>query len=108
MAIGKNELRTVMGHFGTGVTIITTFNREGTLHGLTANAFSSLSLVPPLCLICVDKKAESYASFDDSKVFTVNILRDDQEELSRAFRSERRRKVYRSRVQARRQRRAGP
>ena len=78
MPIGKNELRTVMGHFGTGVTI-TTFNREGALHGLTANAFSSLLLVPPLCLICVDKKAESYASFEDSKVFTVNILRDDQE-----------------------------
>jgi flavin reductase (DIM6/NTAB) family NADH-FMN oxidoreductase RutF len=85
MPIGKNELRTVMGHFGTGVTIITTFNSEGTLHGLTANAFSSLSLIPPLCLICVDKKAESYSSFEDSKVFTVNILRDDQEELSRRF-----------------------
>ena len=36
MPIGKNELRTVMGHFGTGVTVITTFNSEGTLHGLTA------------------------------------------------------------------------
>jgi len=48
MPIGKNELRTVMGHFATGVTIITTFNNEGTLHGLTANAFTSLSLVPPL------------------------------------------------------------
>ena len=46
MPIGKNELRTVMGHFATGVTIITTLNREGTLHGLTANAFTSLSLVP--------------------------------------------------------------
>jgi flavin reductase (DIM6/NTAB) family NADH-FMN oxidoreductase RutF len=85
MPIGKNELRTVMGHFGTGVTIITTFNNAGDLHGLTANAFSSLSLVPPLCLICVDKKAESYSSFEESKVFTVNILRDDQEQLSRKF-----------------------
>jgi flavin reductase (DIM6/NTAB) family NADH-FMN oxidoreductase RutF len=85
MPIGKNELRTVMGHFATGVTIITTFNREGTLHGLTANAFTSLSLVPPLCVVCVDKKAESYPSFEESKVFTVNILRDDQEELSRKF-----------------------
>ena len=41
--------------------------------------------MPPLCIICVDKKAESYPSFEDSKVFTVNILRDDQEELSRKF-----------------------
>ncbi len=74
-----------MGHFATGVTIITTFNRAGQMHGLTANAFTSLSLVPPLCLICVDKKAESYPSFEESKVFTVNILKDDQELLSRKF-----------------------
>lgn len=85
MPIEKNELRMVMGHFATGVTIITTFNKAGQLHGLTANAFTSLSLVPPLCVICVDKKAESYASFEESKVFTVNILKDDQETLSRKF-----------------------
>ncbi len=85
MAIEKNELRRVMGHFATGVTIITTFNRAGQMHGLTANAFTSVSLVPPLLLICVDKKAESYPSFEESKVFTVNILKDDQEALSRRF-----------------------
>jgi len=85
MPIDKNELRRVMGHFATGVTVITTLSKEGKLHGLTANAVSSLSLVPPLLIICVDKKAESYASFDESKVFTVNILADDQEDLSRRF-----------------------
>lgn len=85
MPIEKNELRRVMGHFATGVTIITTFNKAGDLHGLTANAFTSVSLVPPLLLVCVDKKAESYPSFDESRMFTVNILRDDQEALSRKF-----------------------
>ncbi len=85
MAIEKNELRRVMGHFATGVTIITTLNKAGQLHGLTANAFTSVSLVPPLLLICVDKKAESYPSFEESRVFTVNILKDDQEALSRRF-----------------------
>ncbi len=85
MAIEKNELRRVMGHFATGVTVITTLNRAGELHGLTANAFTSVSLVPPLLLICVDKKADSYPSFEESKVFTVNILKDDQEALSRRF-----------------------
>ena len=85
MPIDKNELRRVMGHFATGVTVITTFSKEGKLHGLTANAVSSLSLVPPLLVICVDKKAESYASFEESKVFTVNILADDQEDISRRF-----------------------
>jgi flavin reductase (DIM6/NTAB) family NADH-FMN oxidoreductase RutF len=85
MPIDKNELRRVMGHFATGVTIITTHSATGELHGLTANAVTSLSLVPPLMLICVDKKAESYPSFDESGVFTVNILASDQEALSRRF-----------------------
>ncbi|HZY60189.1 MAG TPA: flavin reductase family protein [Candidatus Binataceae bacterium] len=85
MPIDKNELRRVMGHFATGVTVITTLSKEGKMHGLTANAVSSLSLVPPLLIICVDKKAESYASFEESKVFTVNILADDQEDISRRF-----------------------
>jgi 4-nitrophenol 2-monooxygenase / 4-nitrocatechol 4-monooxygenase, reductase component len=85
MPIDKNELRRVMGHFATGVTVITTLSKEGKMHGLTANAVSSLSLVPPLLIICVDKKAESYASFEDSGVFTVNVLAEDQEDLSRRF-----------------------
>ncbi len=85
MPIEKNQLRQVMGHFATGVTIITTINKEGQMHGLTANAFTSVSLEPPLLLISVDKKAESWPAFEESKVFTVNILADDQEALSRKF-----------------------
>lgn len=85
MPIDKNELRRVMGHFATGVTVITTLNKDGQMLGLTANAFSSVSLDPPLCLIAVDKKAESYGSFEESRVFTVNILASDQEALSRKF-----------------------
>ena len=56
MAIDPRELRNVMGNFATGVTIITTKDAMGKPFGLTANAFSSLSLDPPLLLICVDKK----------------------------------------------------
>ena len=85
MPIERNELRRVMGHFATGVTIITTHSTEGEIHGLTANAFTSVSLDPPLLLISVDKKAESWPYFEASKVFTVNILADDQEGLSRKF-----------------------
>jgi flavin reductase (DIM6/NTAB) family NADH-FMN oxidoreductase RutF len=85
MPIEKNELRQVMGHFATGVTVITTFNKAGQMHGLTANAFTSVSLEPPLLLISVDKKAESWPAFEESKVFTVNILADNQEALSRRF-----------------------
>jgi flavin reductase (DIM6/NTAB) family NADH-FMN oxidoreductase RutF len=83
--LDPKELRRVMGHFATGVTIITTKGADGTPYGLTANAFTSLSLDPPLCLVCVDRKAESFAHFNDSKVFTVNILTCDQEELSNRF-----------------------
>lgn len=85
MPIEKNQLRQVMGHFATGVTIITTFNKNGQMQGLTANAFTSVSLEPPLLLISVDKKAESWPAFEESKVFTVNILADEQEALSRRF-----------------------
>ena len=85
MPIERNELRRVMGHFATGVTIITTVSKDGVPFGLTANAFTSVSLDPPLLLISVDKKAESFPHFEESKVFTVNILGDEQESLSRKF-----------------------
>ncbi|MFZ0887318.1 MAG: flavin reductase family protein [Candidatus Binataceae bacterium] len=85
MPIDKNELRRVMGHFATGVTIVTTRASNGKVHGLTANALTSVSLVPPLLLLCVDKKAESYPCFAESRLFTVNVLSDSQEELSRRF-----------------------
>ena len=81
MPIDKNELRRVMGHFATGVTVITSLRSSGELHGLTANAFTSVSLTPPLVLVCVDKKAESYPCFEESGVFTVNILADNQEDV---------------------------
>jgi flavin reductase (DIM6/NTAB) family NADH-FMN oxidoreductase RutF len=85
MPIENNELRRIMGHFATGVTVITTISKEGVPYGLTANAFMSVSLEPPLLLISVDKKADSYPHFEQSRVFNINILRDDQEGLSRRF-----------------------
>ena len=85
MSIDPRELRNVMGHFATGVTIITTKDNTGKPFGLTANAFSSLSLAPPLVLVCVDKTVDCYACFEDSKVFAVNFLSEEQEQLSRRF-----------------------
>lgn len=85
MAVDQQEFRGVMGHFATGVTVITTHDGNGQLFGLTANAVSSVSLDPPLLLCCVDKKAESFAAFGASRVFTVNILSNEQEVLSRKF-----------------------
>lgn len=85
MPIDKNELRRVMGHFATGVTVITTRDEKGNPYGLTANAVASVSLVPPLILICVDKKCDTYPYFASSKVFVVNVLSEGQERLSRTF-----------------------
>lgn len=79
------ELRRVMGHFATGVTVITTMDRSGTPFGLTANAFTSLSLNPPLALVCIDKNAQCYSCFEESKIFAVNVLSEEQEEISRRF-----------------------
>jgi flavin reductase (DIM6/NTAB) family NADH-FMN oxidoreductase RutF len=79
------ELRRVMGLFATGVTVITTRDSAGNFYGLTANAVTSLSLVPPLLLICVDRKAETFPHFLDSGVFIVNVLGEDQEAVSRHF-----------------------
>jgi flavin reductase (DIM6/NTAB) family NADH-FMN oxidoreductase RutF len=85
MAFDAKELRRVMGLFATGVTIITTRDSHGKFYGLTANAVTSLSLEPPLLLICVDRKAESFAHFYDSKCFVVNILAESQQPLSARF-----------------------
>ena len=74
-----------MGHFATGVTIITTRDVDGKPYGLTANAVCSVSLTPPLLLVCVDKRAESHPAFERSKLFAINILGLDHQDLSRRF-----------------------
>jgi flavin reductase (DIM6/NTAB) family NADH-FMN oxidoreductase RutF len=74
-----------MGHFATGVAVITTRDVDGKPYGLTANAVCSVSLEPPLVLVCIAKQAESHAAFARSGVFAVNILGHGHEELSRRF-----------------------
>ncbi len=84
MPPGKDELRRVMGRFATGVTIVT--SRLGDeLHGMTANAVTSVSLEPPLVLICVERKADSHDIIDRSGIFALSILSREQERLSHAF-----------------------
>jgi flavin reductase (DIM6/NTAB) family NADH-FMN oxidoreductase RutF len=84
MAIEKIFFRQVMGHFTTGVTIVTT-SSKGVLAGLTVNSFCSVSLEPPLVLICVDLHSSTLPMFRESGVFAVNMLTEEQEELSRCF-----------------------
>ena len=85
MAIDSRTIRNVMGHFATGVAVVTTKDKAGLPFGLTVNAFTSLSLTPPLVVVCIDKAAQCYSCFHDSKVFAVNVLSEEQEELSTRF-----------------------
>lgn len=84
MAIEQAFLRQVMGHFATGVTVVTTRSQER-LAGLTVNAFCSVSLNPPLVLICVDLTSTTCAAIYESGIFAVNVLTEEQEYLSRCF-----------------------
>src|SRR6202041_369180 len=81
----SRELRNALGSFATGVTIITTRDRTGKLHGMTANSFTSVSLSPPLVLWSSSLYAQSLPAFQESTHFVVNILAFDQIELSNKF-----------------------
>jgi flavin reductase len=84
MTFDSKKQRKIMGQFATGVTVVTTGGEAG-LHGLTANAVASLSLDPPLVLVAVDKRAHSLDHLSRNRCFAVNILRHDQEHISRRF-----------------------
>lgn len=83
-AIDALAFRRTLGHFATGVTVVTIYTDDG-IHGMTANAFSSLSLDPPQILICVDRRAHTARYIRSSNAFAVNVLRQTQEPLSRLF-----------------------
>ena len=85
MTIEKDFFRQVMGQFATGVTVVTTCTERGRPVGLTVNAFCSVSLDPPLVLICVDLRSHALPHIRESGKFAVNILTSRQEQLSRCF-----------------------
>lgn len=84
MGVDPLEFRSIIGHFATGVTVITAAAGEE-LQGMTANAVSSLSLDPVMILICVDKNTHTHGVLERGGVFAVNILGEHQEQLSRIF-----------------------
>lgn len=84
-AFDARSLRQVLGAFVTGVTVITTVDADGRPHGLTANSFSSVSLDPPLILWSQSLTAPSHPVFRSADRFVVNILADDQVEVSNRF-----------------------
>ena len=84
MTFDSKKQRQILGHFATGVTVVTTDGEAGS-HGMTANAFASLSLNPPLVMVAVDKRAAMLDFLAKNRCFAVNILRSDQEDLSTRF-----------------------
>ncbi len=84
MAIEKDFFRQVMGQFATGVTVVTTCG-QGKPAGITVNAFCSVSLDPPLVLVCIDLISHTLPFIRESGSFAVNILTNEQERLSHCF-----------------------
>lgn len=78
------EFRRALGAFATGITIITVDN-EGEIHGMTANSFSSVSLNPPLVLVCVDERARSHQLLHARQRFGINVLASGQRSISDYF-----------------------
>ncbi|MDO4263868.1 MAG: flavin reductase family protein [Deinococcus sp.] len=85
--IGPEEFRSTLGRFASGVTVITARGPDGAVHGMTASAFVSVSLNPPLILVSVDKRARMHEVLlsESTQQFGVNILAHDQTHLSNHF-----------------------
>jgi flavin reductase (DIM6/NTAB) family NADH-FMN oxidoreductase RutF len=77
--------RQLLGRFATGVSILTARDASGRLAGMTANSLASVSLHPPLVSVCVEKHADMHPVLGGATRYVLNVLRQDQEELSRRF-----------------------
>lgn len=88
MAVTPEAFRRALGCWASGVTIVTSRLGERR-HGMTVSAFSSVSLDPPLVLVCADKSSDTQALIHESGLFAVNVLARGQEALSDRFASER-------------------
>jgi len=84
-SVTPDEFRAALGRFASGVTVITVETVSGEVHGMTASAFCSVSLRPPLVLVCVDHLAETYLHLRERGEFGVSVLRQEQEALSEFF-----------------------
>ena len=81
----SSDFRRACGRFATGITVATVLDADGLPHGLTVNSFSSVSLEPPLISICLGHAVTMIDAFRESKHFGINVLKEDQQELSERF-----------------------
>lgn len=87
MPVEKAEFRRALGHFAAGVTVVTAKFDDARLAGITVTAFTSVSLEPPLVLVCIDKRSRMHDKLQVGGHFAVNMLAQDQEFISRRFAS---------------------
>ena len=79
------SLRDAFGQFATGVTVVSTVNKNGEPVGLTANSFASVSLEPPLVSWSIDKGASRFSDFVGAQYYTISVLSEEQQDLSNHF-----------------------
>lgn len=82
--MNPTDFRKICGQFATGVTVLTTTSNDE-VHGITVNSFTSVSLDPPLILFCIDKKARFNTPLTAEKSLAINILSEEQQEISNRF-----------------------
>lgn len=85
MSIEAAEFRRILGHFATGVTVVAAAEADGPPRGMTANAVASVSLEPPLVLVCVERAADTHDVILEAGAFAISILGERAEALSRRF-----------------------
>src|SRR5271167_4165443 len=84
-SVTPQEFRAALGRFASGITVVTVKTAAGEVHGMTASSFCSVSLRPPLVLVCVDHLAETYLHVRERGRFGVSVLKEEQEAISEFF-----------------------
>ena len=85
MPVSEADFRNALSRFASGVSVVTTRDLSGRFFGITVSAFCSVSLSPPLVLICIEKSTASHDAFGERGAYVVNVLEKDQIDLSERF-----------------------
>lgn len=85
MPVTPDDFRAALSRFPSGITVVTSIDAGGVAHGITVSAFCSVSLEPPMVLVCIEKTAGSHDVLNDSGLFAVNFLAAGQDGLSERF-----------------------
>jgi len=84
-SIGADQFRQTMGQLASGVTVVTVRDAAGHAWGMTVSAVTSLSLVPPMLLVCIDRAAAIHDMITGVEWFGINVLEENQAEVARRF-----------------------